>query len=56
MAEALGQISEGMLSYLGESRRLSNRRLVEDLGVAVRFPTLADGLGDILRRRIAPPG
>ncbi len=56
MAEALGQISEGMLSYLGESRRLSNRRLVEDLGVAVRFPTLADGLGDILRRRSAPPG
>ena len=44
MAEAAGQVSEAMLSYLGESRRLSNRRLTEDLGVVLRYPTLAHGL------------
>ncbi len=44
MAEASGQISAGMLSYLAESRRLSNRKLREELGVALRYPSLADGL------------
>jgi nucleoside-diphosphate-sugar epimerase len=44
MAEAAGQVSEAMLSYLAESRRLSNRRLVEGLGLELRYPTLADGL------------
>jgi hypothetical protein len=33
-----------MLSYLGESRRLSNRRLIEELGAVLRYPTLAQGL------------
>ena len=47
LAEAFGQLSEGMLSYLAESRRLSNRRLVEDLEVKLRYPTLAEGLRDI---------
>jgi hypothetical protein len=36
-----------MLSYLAESRRLSNRRLVEELGVRLRYPTLRDGLRSI---------
>jgi nucleoside-diphosphate-sugar epimerase len=44
LAEAAGQISEAMLSYLAESRRLSNRRQSEDLGVVLRYPTLAQGL------------
>lgn len=48
MAEAAGQISEAMLSYLGESRRLSNRRLTEELGVALRYPTLSEGLPSCL--------
>ncbi|QQO57976.1 MAG: SDR family oxidoreductase [Thiohalocapsa sp. PB-PSB1] len=46
LAEASGQLSEGMLSYLKESRRLSNRRLLRELGLQLRFPTLADGLAD----------
>lgn len=46
--EAAGQLSEGMLSYLAESRRLSNRKLLEGLGVELRYPTLADGLDAIL--------
>jgi hypothetical protein len=44
LGEAEGQLSAGMLSYMRESRRLSNRRLVEDLGVRLRYPTLAQGL------------
>ncbi|MGE5152652.1 MAG: SDR family oxidoreductase [Bdellovibrio bacteriovorus] len=51
LAEASGQLSEGMLSYLAESRRLSNRKLVEELGLRLRYPTLAEGLG-----RPADPG
>jgi nucleoside-diphosphate-sugar epimerase len=44
LAEAQRQLTPGMLSYLGESRRLSNRKLVEELGVELRYPTLAEGL------------
>ena len=44
LADAPGRVSAGMLSYLRESRRLSNRRMCDDLGVRLRFPTLADGL------------
>jgi nucleoside-diphosphate-sugar epimerase len=44
LAEAPGKVSPGMLSYLRESRRLSNRKLLEELGVRLRYPTLADGL------------
>lgn len=42
--EAGRQLTPGMLSYLGESRRLSNRKLIEELGVSLRYPTLAEGL------------
>jgi hypothetical protein len=44
MQEADTQLSAGMLSYLQESRRLTNRRLVEELGVSLRYPTLDDGI------------
>ena len=33
-----------MLSYLQESRRLSNRRMLEELDLELRFPSLEDGL------------
>lgn len=46
LTAAAGQVSAGMLSYWQESRRLSNRRLVEELGVSLRYPTLAAGLAD----------
>lgn len=46
LALAPGQVSAGMLSYLSESRRLSNRRMLTELGLRLRFPTLADGLAD----------
>ncbi|EGV32446.1 NAD-dependent epimerase/dehydratase [Thiorhodococcus drewsii AZ1] len=44
LAEADGQLSAGMMSYMGESRRLSNRKLREELGVELRYPTLIEGL------------
>jgi nucleoside-diphosphate-sugar epimerase len=47
LAEANSRLSEGMVSYLSESRRLSNRRLVEELGVRLSYPTLADGLREV---------
>ncbi len=44
LAEAKRRLSPGMLSYLGESRRLSNRKMVDELDVVLRYPTLAEGL------------
>ncbi|MCG7907967.1 MAG: SDR family oxidoreductase [Candidatus Thiodiazotropha taylori] len=44
MQEARQQLSPGMLSYLAESRRLSNRKLLEELGVELRYPDLEQGL------------
>jgi hypothetical protein len=36
-----------MLSYLDESRRIDNRRLVEELGIQLRYPDLESGLAAI---------
>jgi len=44
LAEAEGRLSAGMLSYMRESRRLSNRKLRQELGVQLAFPTLSRGL------------
>jgi len=44
MAEAEKEMNPLMLSYLKESRRMSNRKLLEKLGVELRYPTLAAGL------------
>ncbi len=44
LEEAADQVSGGMLSYLSESRRIRNDRLRTQLGVTLRYPTLADGL------------
>jgi nucleoside-diphosphate-sugar epimerase len=43
-AEAEQRLSPGMLSYLGESRRLRNRKMLAQLQIALRYPTLAEGL------------
>ncbi len=44
MAEAQTQLSPEMLSYLLESRRLDNRRMLERLGVRLAYPDLKSGL------------
>jgi hypothetical protein len=33
-----------LLSFMSESRRLDNRRLKRELGLALRFSTVASGL------------
>ncbi len=50
LAAAEDRLSAGMLSYLKESRRLSNRRLLEELGVRLRYPDLAQGLAPCFGR------
>lgn len=43
-AEAAGRIPAGLLSFMGESRRLVNRRVKAELGVRLRYPTVFDGV------------
>ncbi len=43
-AEAQRVLKPGMLSYLDESRRVDNRRMCEELGVKLLYPTLEAGL------------
>lgn len=42
--EAQKEISPGMLSYMNESRRISNTRIKQELGVRLRYPGVAGGL------------
>lgn len=46
MAEARRVMSAGMLSYLQESRRLNNHKLLAELGVELRYPNLTAGLAE----------
>ncbi|AGA90155.1 nucleoside-diphosphate-sugar epimerase [Thioflavicoccus mobilis 8321] len=51
ISEMEGQLSPGMRSYMRESRRLSNRKLRDELGVTLTYPALKDGLPGALGRR-----
>ncbi len=44
MAEAREQVSPGMLAYLVESRRVDNRRMLDELGVRLAYPDLDAGI------------
>lgn len=44
MQEAQQQLSSGMLSYLSESRRISNQRMLDELGVELLYPDFKQGL------------
>jgi nucleoside-diphosphate-sugar epimerase len=43
-AEASRKIPSGLLSFMGESRRLDNRKLKRTLGIELRYPTVREGL------------
>lgn len=43
-AEAAGQLSPMLLSFMSESRRLANRRLKQELRVVLRYPSVHTGL------------
>jgi nucleoside-diphosphate-sugar epimerase len=44
LEEGRDRLSAGLLSYLAESRRLDNRKMIEELGIGLRYPDLASGL------------
>lgn len=43
-AEARAQLSPMTLSFMGESRRLVNRRLTQELRLRLRYPTVREGI------------
>ena len=55
-AEAQTLLSAGMLSYLNESRRIDNRRLRQELGIELLYPTLEAGLAASLMEERAAMG
>ncbi len=44
MEEARHHLSPAMLTYLKESRRMDNRKMLEQLQITLRYPDLASGL------------
>ncbi|NJC88757.1 MAG: SDR family oxidoreductase [Desulfuromonas sp.] len=48
MAEARQVMTPMMLSYLTETRRMDNRRMVERLGVTLLYPDLESGLKSVI--------
>ncbi|MFZ5594704.1 MAG: SDR family oxidoreductase [Pseudomonadota bacterium] len=48
MAEARHRLSPGMLSFLEESKRIDNRKMLRELGVELLYPTLEEGLAGCL--------
>lgn len=44
LAEGERSLSPGMMSYMRESRRLSNRKMLRELAVDLRYPSLDSGL------------
>ncbi|SKA75033.1 Nucleoside-diphosphate-sugar epimerase [Thiothrix eikelboomii] len=49
LAEASSVVSAGMLSYLQESRRIKNHKLLNELGLQLLYPNLAAGLKAVMR-------
>ena len=47
-AEAAQVLSPMQMSFMGESRRLHNRRMKAELGLVLRYPTVAEGLAQLL--------
>ena len=50
-AEAESRLSPLRFSFMGESRRLDNRRLKRELRVRLRYPTVDDGLAGAVAGR-----
>jgi nucleoside-diphosphate-sugar epimerase len=44
LEQAQQQLSAGMLSYMAESRRIDNVKLLKDFAMALQYPDLAHGL------------
>lgn len=48
MSEGAEKLSKGMMSYMAESRRLDNRKMLKELGVKLKYPDLDSGLDTCL--------
>lgn len=48
LAEAHTQLTPAMMSFVEESKRLVNRRMLDELGVVLRYPDLSAGLPSCL--------
>jgi nucleoside-diphosphate-sugar epimerase len=44
LKEAQTSLSREMMSYLRDSRRLNNHKMLKELGISLRYPTLNEGL------------
>jgi nucleoside-diphosphate-sugar epimerase len=44
LAQANSELSEGMLSYMRESRRVDNSKLRRELGLSLIYPSMESGL------------
>lgn len=44
MEQAQTELSEGMLSYLNESRKISNEKMIRELGVELLYPDFKQGV------------
>ncbi|MEE9304090.1 MAG: SDR family NAD(P)-dependent oxidoreductase [Thiotrichaceae bacterium] len=44
LQQAKKELSKGMLSYMNESRRISNKKMLSKLGIKLRYPSLEDCL------------
>lgn len=47
LAEAQKKLSAGMMSYMAESRRINNKKLLRDFGIVLQYPDLQAGLKHI---------
>lgn len=56
LAQARASLSEGMLSYLAESKRIDNRRMRAELGVEPVYPDLAHGLAACMTEAASESG
>lgn len=50
MQQARELLTPGMLSYVAESRRLQNKKMLEELQVKLRFPNISLGITDCVAR------
>jgi len=55
-AEAPGKISPMALSFMSESRRLVNRRMKDELGIVLRYPTVHEGVPQKIDRAASAAG
>lgn len=52
-ADAAHSIPENLLSFMNESRRLTNRRIKQELRLQLRYPTVHDGIAAAIAARAA---